>query len=154
MRTRHTLTLFNESAFPLYDVSDLDEMHGVVTPVRLEKAKWQARHLFKLRHDFTRRKFYNYAMRKYKRCKRHQVRFDSAGALRRIRDAQLSHEDMNLLGQTDGSVIEIMGVAMSHAQIVGTLIHEALHDWCFVRGRAMACENEHYCMVKVGEPYE
>ena len=99
------------------------------------------------------KRFRNYAVRKY-RCKPQQVKFDDAGAVRRIQRAVLSDERDDILGQTDGVLIEVMRVAMSQPELVGTLIHEALHDWCFVRGNSMPAKNEHHCMAYLGDPNE
>jgi len=84
-------------------------------------------------------------------CKPAQVSFDTRGALRRISRAVLIEEVPGYLGQTDGHTIEIMITPMSHATLVKTLIHEALHDWCRVRGRTMSCAREHHCMRVLGD---
>lgn len=99
------------------------------------------------------RVFRDYAVRKY-RCKPQQVKFDDAGAVRRIRRAKLSDEDLSILGQTDGVRIDIMRVPMSPPEIVGTLIHEGMHDWCSVRGKHMPAKYEHHCMSRLGDPNE
>lgn len=99
------------------------------------------------------RAFRQYAVRKY-RCKPQQVKFDDAGAIRRIRRAVVSDADLDILGQTDGVSIEIMRVPMSHPEIVGTLIHEGMHDWCSVRGKCMPAKYEHHVMKRLGDPYE
>lgn len=118
-------------------------------PHRLQKAKWQARELFSQRNARARAAFRAFAVRKY-RCKPAQVTFDTPGALRRISRAFLIDEVPGYLGQTDGKSIEIMRTAMTHGLLVNTLIHEALHDWCRVRGKFMSCANEHHCMRVLG----
>lgn len=125
-----------------------------MTQKRLALAKWQARRVFDERLVLAKRRFSNYAVRKY-RCKPQQVAFDDAGAKKRIREAILFYDDETLLGRTDGETIEICGVCgMTHPELVGTLIHEAMHSWCRVRGNFMPCNREHYCMSRCGDPNE
>ena len=125
-----------------------------MTHKALSLAKWQAGKLFKDRVGLAQERFRNYAVRKY-RCKPQQVTFDNAGALKRISKAVLFEDDPSLLGRTDGVTIEISGACdMTHPELIGTLIHEALHDWCRVRGKFMSCGREHFCMSKCGDPNE
>ena len=122
----------------------------LVTAGRLAKAKWEARHIFRDRLALSHDAFRKYAQRKY-RCKPQQVSFDDSGALRRIKDAVIMSGDNNYLGETDGIEIRITRMPMSHPLLVGTLLHEAMHDWCKVRGCCMCCKKEHFCMTKIGE---
>ena len=129
-----------------------------VTKSRLELAKWRATLLFTERSAVSKRAFRNFAVRKY-RCKPQQVTFDDKGALRRIQRAILSYsDDPGLMGQTSETQIEIMYGTTSHwgtwAELVTVLIHEAMHNWCRVRGKFMHTENEHWCLGRLGEPNE
>jgi hypothetical protein len=125
-----------------------------VTHKQLSVAKWQARKLFTDRVDLAEKRFRNYAVRKY-RCKPQQVTFDNFGALKRISKAVLFDDDPSLLGRTDGVTIEISGGCdMTYPELIGTLIHEAMHDWCRVRGKFMSCGREHHCMSQCGDPNE
>ena len=129
-----------------------------VTKSRLELAKWRATLLFTERSAVSKRAFRNFAVRRY-RCKPQQVTFDDKGALRRIQRAILSYsDDPGLMGQTSETQIEIMYGTTSHwgtwAELVTVLIHEAMHNWCRVRGKFMHTENEHWCMGRLGEPNE
>jgi len=66
----------------------------------------------------------------------------------------MCYDDDEILGRTDGQTIEIACVNMNNAELVGTLIHKAMHDWCKVKGRSMSCVSEHLCMGKCGDPNE
>ena len=125
----------------------------MVTEDRLHLAKWQAKQLFRDGSGTAQRTFHNHAVRKY-RCKASQITFDDTGALKRIAEATVCYDDDDILGRTDAHAIEIACVDMTHAEIVGTLIHEAMHDWCKVKGKSMSCVGEHYCMGKCGDPNE
>ena len=125
-----------------------------VTKSRLELAKWSASSLFTEHSSVSKRAFRNFAVRKY-RCKPQQVTFDDKGALRRIQGAVLSYSDDPCLnGQTSETQIEIMYQWSTWAELVTVLIHEAMHNWCRVRGKFMHTENEHWCMGRLGEPNE
>ena len=124
-----------------------------MTTHRLCVAKSQAARLFKSGCGSAQHRFRRHALRKY-RCKASQIKFDDTGATKRIAQAVICYDDDSILGRTDGHTIEIACVHMSHAELVGTLIHEAMHDWCKVKGRSMSCVSEHYCMGKCGDPNE
>ena len=95
--------------------------------------------------------FVKYAMRKY-RCKRSAVTFDDRGALRRLRYAVLGEDEDGIYGHTDGKTILINSAyEMGFSDIVPTLVHECLHDFCIVRGKKMGCDREHVCMRGLGE---
>ena len=130
---------------------------ALVTSGRLTLAKWQACKLLQLKFELAESRFRNYAVRKYK-CKPQQVKFQNKRALRRIKAAILFYTDTEnppLLGQTDDWQIEISGtLPMTHVEIVSTLVHEAMHNWCLVRGKYMSCQSEHRCMHTCGDPNE
>jgi len=115
-------------------------------------AKWWAGRMFRDGLPVAERVFRNHALRKY-RCRRRNVAFDTKGALRRIRHAVVGDDRVmeGVLGCTDGITIWIMEEAQTHSEIVSTLIHEACHNWCHVRGRPLSCRSEHICMMRVGE---
>ena len=138
-----------ESVYPEYQLTNCT----LVTPQRLEIAKWQAKRLFKEGICTAQERFRKFALRKY-RCRSSQVSFNDAGSLKRIEEAKLIDDQPDCWGQTDGKTIEICACAMSESRLVCTLIHEALHDWCRVRGKVMSCRAEHYCMAKCGDPNE
>lgn len=94
-------------------------------------------------------RFRNYAVRKY-RCKPRQVAFKNR--IPAVRSACLSSLPMEVLGQTQGFKIEInQDWVFTFPGLVSTLIHEAQHNWCHVRGRCMSTANEHYCIHALGE---
>ena len=55
-------------------------------------------------------------------------------------------------GQTDDTSIEISSASMQETYVVGTLLHEALHD-CFTHGNGIPFteEEEHAVMFLLGE---
>ena len=149
MKTRRDLTVRSGSVYPEYRA----KKRALVTPQRLQIAKWQSKQLFKDGLSTAKVYFRNFALRKY-RCKRSQITFDDKGALRRLENAILCDDHPDMWGQTDGKQIEICECEMCDDLLVGTLLHESLHDWCRVRGKVMSCRAEHYCMAKCGDPNE
>ena len=89
---------------------------------------------------------------------RGELHFDKAGAEKRLLDAVFLHPDdqeydkagdIMYNGFTDGDMIWIERCC-EYEQMVGTLIHEALHDCVFLirptrqtRYRGLSCEFEH-----------
>jgi len=148
MRTRHSLLRQSGSVYPLPDGPTT-----VVTPKRLQIAKWQAGVEFLHNSAQMQCTFRDFATRRYK-CKRSQVKFETDKALRLVRNAVVSDERDDILAQTDNVCIEVMRVPMQHSELVGVLLHEAMHNWCVVRGKYMSCCNEHRCMGRLGDPNE
>ena len=88
--------------------------------------------------------------------RKHCVRFETArftfDPVWRIQTATLAPMPSPLLGLTDGVQIEISdSIPMQFAELVGVLIHEALHTHCRVRGRALPVHVEHRCMKSLGD---
>ena len=64
-----------------------------------------------------------------------------------LKDATLGECDEGTVGATDNVRIWVSDTAlMSFDEVVGTLVHEYLHNFCRVRGKYMSCDNEHKCM--------
>ena len=125
------------------------EKERLITPQLLELAKAAAVRRLCDYNAQCRRRFHNYAMRKY-RCKHSQIRF--VNRLPAVRRAYLAELHENTLGETSGREIRINGaVPFTFPVLVSTLIHEAQHNWCIVRGRCMGVHPEHYCIAALGE---
>jgi len=113
-------------------------------------AKKKALHLFQANRNVLERHFVRYATRRY-RCKAQQVKFKFKEQIAQLKRATLSKCGDNNLGETDGSKIYISKqMQMSQNELVAVLLHEALHNFCVVRGKFMSCNNEHRCMCSLG----
>ena len=117
MRTRHALRHQSGSVYPL-----LDGPATEVTTKRLQIAKWHAVAEFVRHSAQMERTFRDFATRRYK-CKRSQVKFETAKVLGLVRNAVLSDERVDILAQTDNVCIEVMRVPMRHSELVLSLIH-------------------------------
>ena len=120
-----------------------------VTPHLLELAKFAAVKQMRDHQTLCEKRFRNYAVRKY-RCKPQQVTFKNR--IRAVRSATLQSLSWEVLGQTEGFKIEINeNWPFTFPGLVSTLIHEAQHNWCYVRGRCMSTAGEHHCIHSLGE---
>ena len=147
--TRYRVAKQNNGIFPLYEDESAEFL---CTEQKLNLAKMIATRLFEVGEAEAQRVFRNYCVRKY-RCKRHNVKFKPRRqSLRRIRSAILNSEIPELLGQTDGDTIEVSSnTLMTFTDLVGVLVHEALHNWCHVYGRVLSGTVEHHCMAVLGD---
>ena len=122
-----------------------------MTEKNLFLAKAIANGIVKSNMCHIKRHFTRYVTRRYT-CKATSVKFDERGALYRLRNAVLGPDDEDIYRHTDGKTILINSrFEMSFLDVVATLVHESLHDFCLVRGRKMGCEREHVCMRGLGE---
>lgn len=78
--------------------------------------------------------------------------FDLAHALRMVANAITVHSD-SVYGLCDGETIWISDGKMHYKNIVGTLIHEALHGTVRAKGREFTEEEEHCAMERLGDWY-
>ena len=106
-----------------------------MTSGMLELAKPFARDVLTKQRLKLQRHFCRFASRKYK-CKSSQVSFRHEASMKRMRRAELLPVGEELLGLTDGESIWISSEApMTWDDLVCTLVHETLHDYCTVRGK-------------------
>jgi hypothetical protein len=85
------------------------------------------------------------------------IKFDTNGTLKRLRSAKFQSGDTfpdSTLAYNNSDEIVMFSRTMHDAEIVQILIHEALHNWCMIRGNYMGCEREHACMALLGDPNE
>ena len=116
----------------------------------LQQAKWQASRVWQRCEGEIKSKMRRSLCRG--RCKPSSVVFKkTASQLRRLRTAKLVDLGEGLWGETEKGEIRINKCAMTYECLVNTLVHEALHDCCLVRGRVPGCEHEHRIMRSLGE---
>ena len=78
--------------------------------------------------------------------------FDVVHAVHMIENAILLSCD-SAFGYCDGQTIWISDGKMHYKNIVGTLIHEALHGTVHTRGRVFTEDEEHRAMENLGDWY-
>ncbi len=88
-----------------------------------------------------------------KRCNG-SIKIDFNFAKEKIDTAKLSSvvkPDESVYGQTTAGTIWITPMKMSDELLIGTLLHEALHDICTVNGKIMCENDEHLVMRSLGD---
>ena len=150
MRLRY-LTL-GSNVFPPY-VSDAPQV--ITDPKRFALAKMYASTLFRRHRKRIEQVFRSYLTRRYRRkpssvCfERGRYTFDPVW---RIQNALLVDLPKPLIGLTDGVCIEISSTEpMQFHELVGCLVHEALHTFCTMHGRVLPVHVEHHCMRVLGD---
>lgn len=117
-----------------------------MTSSRLALAKPYALGVVTTHSQMLQKHFLRFATRKY-RCKPQQVSFECESQLELLKRAALGVCGEGNLGETDGVSITVNeALPMSFDELVATLVHEYLHNFCRVRGKFMSCDNEHSCM--------
>ncbi len=147
MKTRFAYE--NNKYFPRYS-----DRHTRRVDIRfLNLAKCKATIHFSMHIERFKQVYKRYLTRKM-HCKPSAVKFDKMStSITRIQNAVLQDVD-DCYGWTDGSRIYISTILeMSFNQVVSTLIHEELHCFCKVRGKALGAQVEHHCMKVLGEVF-
>ena len=146
MRTRRAYR--SNRGFPMYEQDSRRPVDDRLLQQAIKKATWHFAH----NRDEYKRVFRRRVTR-HLRCKPSAVHFDDLSAsLRRIRAAVLADADEKTYGWTNGYQIYVSrSVPMAFDELVGTLVHEELHCFCFARGRWLGSKTEHGCMKALGE---
>lgn len=133
--------------------SDMFEtMACAPTPGRLALAKMVAVRLFRAHEQRFKRTFRRSCTRRY-RCKPSAVDFEPLHKpLSRIRRARLVNGRPDILGMTDGTHIWVStACTFTFEALIRVLVHEALHSWCWTRGRWLPARHEHVLMRALGD---
>ena len=91
---------------------------------------------------FARKKFYNQNV---------NVKVDILGAIDMVENTTLHTDDEGLYGESDGVQIWISSVKMSNEALIGTILHESLHNICTINDKDICEKDEHSIMVSLGE---
>ena len=151
MASRYRMKLQKRGGpFPIYNP---EEPHLSVTAALLELAKPVAVEMFRKGSVRAATCYRRSICRRY-RCKPSSVRFRRpCDTTRRIRSAELCTDD-ECIAKTDGFKI---WVSDSHhvtfAEVVGALVHEALHSWCYVKSKGLPTDYEHDLMRTLGDEW-
>lgn len=102
-----------------------------------EKAK-----IIKAFEIFAKKKFYN---------KNPIIDVDIDRAIAMVDNTVLYTEDDCLYGCSDGNQIWISAIKMSNEALVGTILHESLHNISTINGKDICEKDEHLVMKSLGE---
>jgi hypothetical protein len=88
-----------------------------------------------------------------KRCSG-KPRFDFDFAKEKVNSTKLSSvvkPDESVYGMTTAGTIWITPMKMSDELLIGTLLHEALHDICTVNGKVLCERDDHHVLRALGD---
>ncbi len=68
-----------------------------------------------------------------------------------VENTTLHTDDEELYGESDGFQIWITAIKMSNESLIGTILHESLHNICTINGKDICEKNEHAIMKSLGE---
>ena len=93
-------------------------------------------------HTFAKKKFYNQNVNVnvYINC-----------ALNMVDNTTLHTNDEALYGESNGIQIWISSIKMSNEALIGTILHESLHNICTINGKYICEKDEHAIMESLGE---
>ena len=128
---------------------DYREVSGsIVSAKRLNRARELVKNILEQDKNIIEREF-------KKRCSG-TPKVDIEMAKRKVDKAKLSSTvkpDESFYGLTTGEFIWITPMKMSDEFLIGTLLHEALHDICTVNGKNMCENDEHIVMRALGDKW-
>ena len=91
---------------------------------------------------FAKKKFYKQTPK---------TKVDMKKAIDMVENTILSTDDDGLYGESDGEQIWISAIKMSNEALVGTILHESLHNICTINGKDICEKDEHAIMNSLGE---
>jgi len=121
-----------------------------VSQKRINKAK---RIVIQLLRDEERniiRAFTIFAKRRYRK-QQVFVEVDIEAAIYMVENAILHNKDEDMYGESDGECMWISAIKMSGELLIGTMIHEALHNIGTFNGNDICECDEHAIMTILGE---
>ena len=93
-------------------------------------------------HTFAKKKFYNQNV---------NVNVDINCALNMVDNTTLHTNDEALYGESNGIQIWISSIKMSNEALIGTILHESLHNICTINSKDICEKDEHSIMESLGE---
>jgi hypothetical protein len=91
---------------------------------------------------FAKKKFYNQNV---------NVIVNIDDAILMVDNTTLHTDDDELYGASDGVQIWISAIKMSSETLIGTILHESLHNICTINGKDICEKDEHIIMKSLGE---
>eukprot|EP00091_Calanus_sinicus_P024995 TRINITY_DN9295_c0_g1_i2.p1 TRINITY_DN9295_c0_g1~~TRINITY_DN9295_c0_g1_i2.p1 ORF type:complete len:158 (+),score=38.03 TRINITY_DN9295_c0_g1_i2:109-582(+) len=79
------------------------------------------------------------------------VTLDFKAAIERVKDAKLQPDNEERYGESDGFTIWIARMKMSDEELVGTLLHEALHCIAIIDNKEICAKDEHQVIRELGD---
>ena len=117
---------------------------------RLNRAKGVVKEILSTHQKAIRKEFEDFAKRKGGRV----TRLDFEEACEKVDTAKMGSivkPDESYYGITTNNTIWITAMKMSDELLIGTLLHEAIHDICYINGNWISEVDEHIIMRELGD---
>jgi hypothetical protein len=139
------LTWNNDRVFPEYKYNS----GPIVSNKILERAKKIVINI--LTNEQTKiEKAFKLLTRRYK-DKYIEISYDYDAAYRRVRSTKLCPASDDCYGESDESGIWICKNKIDYPELVGTILHEALHYFAYFNNKEICEKDEHYVMRALGD---
>merc|ERR1711874_393541 len=130
------------------DYRDVSGPH--VSHKRLQRAKSIVVIILAQEEKRITRAFVEFCKRRYHGQNR-VVTLDFQAAIQRVKNAKLQPDNDERFGESDGFTIWIARMKMSDEELVGTLLHEALHCLAMIDNKEICAKDEHQVIRELGD---
>ncbi len=121
-----------------------------VSQKRINRAKSIVKYILEEKSQRIIKAFENFAKKKYYQ-KNPTTEVSILRAINMVENTTLYTEDECLYGYSDGYQIWISAIKMSNEALVGTILHESLHNIATINGKDICEKDEHAIMKSLGE---
>jgi len=129
---------YRDVSGPYVSIKRINQAKNIVTHILAEEEI----RIVKAFETFARKKYIN---------KRIKVDVDIQAAKNMVNNTVLHTRDNTLYGESDGEQIWISKIKMSSEVLVGTMLHESLHNIATFNGKDICEKDEHTVMISLGE---
>ena len=137
---------WGKSLFP--DYRDLSGPK--VSQKRINRAKVIVKYILQQKSNKIIKAFETFAKKKYYNQNPTTI-VDIERAILMVENSTLYTDDECLYGYSDGYSVYISAIKMSNEALVGTILHESLHNIAMINGKDICEKDEHTVMKSLGE---
>ena len=117
---------------------------------RINRAKIIVKYILEQESDRIIKAFENFAKKKYYNQNPTTI-VDLNSAVSMVENTTLYTDDECLYGYSDGYSVYVSAIKMSNEALVGTILHESLHNIGTINGKDICGKDEHTIMKSLGE---
>jgi len=130
---------------------DYRDLSGpIVSQKRINRAKIIVKYILRQESKKIIKAFETFAKKKYYNENPITV-VDLDSAVSMVENSTLYTDDECLYGYSDGYSVYVSAIKMSNEALVGTILHEALHNIGTINGKDICEKDEHTIMKSLGE---
>ena len=121
-----------------------------VSQKRINRAKIIVKYILRQESNRIIKAFESFAKKKYYN-QNPIINVDMKRAVSMVENTTLYTDDECLYGYSDGYSVYISAIKMSNEALVGTILHESLHNIGMINGKDICEKDEHTIMKSLGE---